>query len=397
MLLIGAALPAAGEEVRLFDNSRVYGLIRGVTDSGEIVVQQPTGEQSTLRLEEVISIRFLGRNPLLVQTGTQEFRFLEGSRVRGQILYNEGDIVRVQTALAGTIDIDLGHLRGFVALPLEGFSGRKAEELVERTLDGHSPSLDVVLDRRGSIYPGVVRRLDQVQLDLDHEELLQVVPIRVLYVAGTRLADAARTSPAPWKGDVRVRIHSRDGSLVHGTLKKIHLGRWHLNPSWDPSATLELSVEEIALVEVMGGRVQYLSQLEPIRVKESTILAPPQPFRMDQSSQGDALSIAGKRYPQGIGVHADSELTFDLGGRFNEFLTDIGISSRMGDRGSVVFSVLGDGKELFNSGVVTGKATSPIEVRVSVSGVKELTLKVTNGGDLDLGDVANWGSARVVR
>ena len=30
-------------------------------------------------------------------------------------------------------------------------------------------------------------------------------------------------------------------------------------------------------------------------------------------------------------------------------------------------------------------------------GVKKLTLKVTNAGDLDLGDVANWGSARMIR
>ncbi|MEX0703601.1 MAG: NPCBM/NEW2 domain-containing protein [Planctomycetales bacterium] len=397
LAILVAASTASAEEVRLFDNTRVYGLVRGVTEAGEVVVQQPTGEEQKLALENVITIRFLGRNPLLVQTGTQEFRFLEGSRLRGQILYNDADVVRVQTALAGVVDVDLGHLKGFVAMPLEGFSGRKAEELVERPLDGHSPSLDVVLDRRGSTYPGVVRRLDQVQLDLDHEDLLQVVPVRVLYVAGVRLADAARTPPAPWKGDVRVRIRSRDGSLVHGTLRKIHLGRWHVSPSWNPAALLELDVEEIALVELMGGRVQYLSQLEPVRVEESTVLAPPQPYRMDQSSQGDALMIAGKRYPRGIGVHADSELTFDLGGRFQEFHSDIGISSRMEDRGSVVFSLLGDGKELYKSPLVTGKEPAPIEVRVPVKGVKELTLEVTNGGDLDLSDVANWGSARVVR
>jgi hypothetical protein len=32
-----------------------------------------------------------------------------------------------------------------------------------------------------------------------------------------------------------------------------------------------------------------------------------------------------------------------------------------------------------------------------VAGVKQLALQVTNAGDLDLGDVANWGSARVIR
>jgi hypothetical protein len=150
-------------------------------------------------------------------------------------------------------------------------------------------------------------------------------------------------------------------------------------------------------VQVLGGRVQYLSQLTPVKVVESTVLAPPQPHCMDQSCQGDAIRIAGQRYPWGIGVHADSELTFALDGRFKEFRADIGIASRMGGHGSVIFVVRGDGKELYRSKVVSGAESRPIEVKVSVANVKQLTLQVTNAGDLDLGDAANWGSARVVR
>jgi hypothetical protein len=255
----------------------------------------------------------------------------------------------------------------------------------------------VVLDRRGSVYPGVVRKLERTQLALDHEELLQVVPIKVLYAAGVRLADGGRLSSRPSPDAVQVRITGRDESMIQGTLRKVHLGRWHLSPAWDPAATLVLDVEEIARVQVLGGRVQYLSQLAPVKVAESTIVAPPQPYRMDQSCQGDVLRIAGKRYPWGIGVHADSELTFALDGRFREFLADVGVASRMGQRGSVVFTVRGDGKELFRSKVITGAEPKPVEVKVSVEGVKLLTLQVTNADDLDLGDAANWGSARVVR
>jgi hypothetical protein len=149
-------------------------------------------------------------------------------------------------------------------------------------------------------------------------------------------------------------------------------------------------------VQILGGRVQYLSQLSPIRAEETTILAPPQPFRMDAAAQGGAIEIAGKRYPWGIGVHADSKLTFDLGGRFREFRADVGLAGR-GQQGSVVFQVVGDGRELYNSGIVTNPQATPIEVNVAVAGVKELTLIVTSGDDLDLGDAANWGSARVLR
>jgi hypothetical protein len=243
----------------------------------------------------------------------------------------------------------------------------------------------------------VIRRLGRTDIDLDHEELLQVVGVKMLYVAGVRLADAGRVTTQRPADVVRVRIQGRDDSIIQGSLRKIHLGKWHITPAWDATATLQLSVEEIVRLQVLGGRVQYLSQLEPSQVKESTILSPRQPYRMDQSCQGDVIAIAGKRYPWGIGVHADSELTFSLDGRFAEFRSDVGIAARVGERGSVVFAVLGDGKELFRSKVVTGAEPRPIEVKVPVTGVKKLMLRVTNADDLDLGDVANWGSARVLR
>ncbi len=113
--LCGFVGRAGAEEVWLHDNSRVYGLIRGVTADGQIQVREATGTDRNVPLEEVIAIRFLGRSPLLVQSGTQEFRLAGGSRIRGQFLYNDGDLLHISTALAGPISLDLGYLRGFVA------------------------------------------------------------------------------------------------------------------------------------------------------------------------------------------------------------------------------------------------------------------------------------------
>ena len=399
---IGAALApavAGAEEIWLYNNTREYGLVQGVAPGGkELVVLMPTGEEKKIKLQEIIAIRFLGRNPLLVQSGTQEFRFVNGGTIRGQILENVGNLIRTRTATADTITIDFARLRGFVALPLAGFIGRKAEELVDSPYDKrHSKYLDTVLDHRGSIYRGVMRKLEETHFHLYHEETVKVVRLREHYVKGVRLADAARDRYKAWDGRVQMRIWSRDGSIVEGQLSGIRLGKWCVTPVWNPKKTLQLDLDEISLVQMMGGRVQYLSQLIPVQVKEQTILAPPQPYRMDRSCQGDAISIAGKRYPWGIGVHADSELTFDLKGRFQVFRADVGIATRMGKRGSVIFSVLGDGKERFNSGIVRGSDPAPKPINIRVDRVKRLTLKVVSAGDLDLGDAANWGSARALR
>ncbi|MDA1138582.1 MAG: NPCBM/NEW2 domain-containing protein [Planctomycetota bacterium] len=396
-LTLLSTLPLHPEEIWLANNTRVYGLIESISEDGKVGVLQPTGEVQKIPLEGIIAIRFLGRSPLLVQSGTQEFRFVQGGRLRGQILKNAADDLSVSTSFAGELNLNLSHFRGFVGLPMSGFTSRKAEELVDSEAAGGSVYKDVVLDRRGSTISGVIRKVERTALDFDIDDILQVRPFKTHYLKGVRLADAGRDKRKAWDGKVQVLISTRDGSSVQGHLSRIHLGRWTLKPIWDESSSLVINFNDIALVQTLGGRVQYLSQLEPTAVKEQTILAPPQPYQMDRSSQGDSLSIAGKRYPWGIGVHADSEINFELGGRFNEFRSDAGISTTMGDRGSVVFSVFGDERELFKSNTVRGSDAVPLAITVNVAGVKNLTLKVTNGDDLDLGDVANWGSARVLR
>ncbi len=393
---VALAATARGEELWLHDSTRTWGLVERVKDD-KLVVTFPTGQEREIPLEDIISIRFLGRDPLLVQVGTQEFRFVNGGKLRGQILGNQGDLVALQTAVAGTRELNLSHAKGFVALPLAGFTGRKAEELVQSDRGDRSPYEDTVLDRQGGTYPGVLRALKRTELLFDVDSLLQVKSFPIHYVKGVRLCDAGRDKKAPWAGDVQVFLWARDGSVVQGKLAAVRQGKWEVRPAWKPDSSIELDMNEIALVQTLGGRVQYLSQLTPSEAQEETVLAPPQPYQMDRTCQGDAISIAGRRYPWGIGVHADSELTFDLGGRYQEFRSAIGIDTRMGDRGCVRFLVQGDGRSLYESPLVRGSDPAPREVLVSLAGVKRLTLKVLQCDQLDLGAAANWGSARVIR
>ncbi len=396
-LWLFSAFQTRAEEIWLYDNTRVYGLVQRVTQKGEIGVFLPTGKEQIIRIEDIVAIRFLGRDPLLVQSGTQEFRFINGGQLRGQILGNRGDKVIVDTGMAGMVNIDLTHVKGFVSLPMIGFASLRAEELVESQATPSLVNRDALVDRRGSEISGVVRQLERTALHMDIDDLLQVRPFNIHYLRGVRMADAMRAKPKPWAGEVMLAISGRDRSLLLGRLTDIRFRQWTLQTDWLPDVPLRIPLDEISQVQVMGGKVQYLSQLTPVKVKEQTILAPPQPYQMDRNCQRDSLSIAGRRYPWGIGVHANSELTFLLNGQFQEFRSDIGIDTRMRDRGSVIFEVIADGKTLYTSPLVRGSDPTPRSVSVPVKGVKHLTLKVSCGDDLDLGDVANWGSARVLK
>lgn len=77
---------------------------------------------------------------------------------------------------------------------------------------------------------------------------------------------------------------------------------------------------------------------------------------------GHALTLNGKVYPQGYGVHADSELRFSLqgtdGARCTRFTTDVGVDDEVGSGGSVQFQVYLDGTKAYDSGRMTGTSAT---------------------------------------
>jgi alpha-galactosidase len=103
------------------------------------------------------------------------------------------------------------------------------------------------------------------------------------------------------------------------------------------------------------------------------------------------MSMHGERYEKGLGVHAESDVRFSLGGHCAAFSATIGIDDSSDGDGSVTFQVWGDDRKLFDSGKVTAKA-KPRPVRVQLGGVNELRLVVRARGSTE-GDVADWALA----
>jgi hypothetical protein len=111
-------------------------------------------------------------------------------------------------------------------------------------------------------------------------------------------------------------------------------------------------------------------------------------------NDGHVLTIGGKGYDKGLGVHAGSEVHYQLDGKYSTFVSDIGVDDETALLGSVDFQVWADGVKLYDSGTVTG-ADGRKSVSVDVSGKKELTLIVTDAGDGKDSDHADWANARL--
>ncbi|MFJ4717141.1 endo-alpha-N-acetylgalactosaminidase family protein [Streptomyces sp. NPDC088785] len=108
---------------------------------------------------------------------------------------------------------------------------------------------------------------------------------------------------------------------------------------------------------------------------------------------GTPLKIGGTAYAKGLGTHAPATIRYYLGGRCTSFTAEVGVDDVQTTRGSVRFSVAADGTEKVASPVL--KATdTPWSLKADLTGARYVDLVVSDGGDGNGNDHADWGDAR---
>jgi hypothetical protein len=112
------------------------------------------------------------------------------------------------------------------------------------------------------------------------------------------------------------------------------------------------------------------------------------------SDDGGPIRIGATAFDHGIGAHAPSRIVAAVDEGCSLLLADVGLDEEVGDRGSVVFEVWGDGERLAGSGIVRGPQAA-VPIAADLEGVARMTLVVTPGGDGNAFDHADWGNARL--
>lgn len=196
----------------------------------------------------------------------------------------------------------------------------------------------------------------------------------------------------------------RDGSMLRGVIKAWSDGKITLEHK---VLRRDITLEENNLISVTmkNGRYVYLSDLEFAEPPEERPYYLPGDFkyeeylfkvRRDHAQGGGAISLRGKTYAKGLGVHAISRLQFDLNRGYSRFIADIGVDDTAGDLASVEFKVYADGKLVYESGILR-RSTDARTIDVEVLNARRITLEVTAADNADIQDRANWANAKVVR
>jgi hypothetical protein len=203
---------------------------------------------------------------------------------------------------------------------------------------------------------------------------------------------AAGPSGPPAAPPAVCRLH--DGSTWTGQLTagdrdtiRLKLTTGHL---------VTLPVDTLREICFNSDRILYLSDLQPADYRFEPQGVTRWPWRADRSTANRPLRIAGRSFIRGVGMHAPATLTYELDGTYTRMAAVIGIDDGPRPRGHVVFRVIADGRECFNSGPVTG-LDPPRTILVDVGHARRLQLVVDLGDNLDIGDHADWCNLRVIR
>lgn len=161
---------------------------------------------------------------------------------------------------------------------------------------------------------------------------------------------------------------------------------------WDEGTASEKKAELKFTIKSMLPREMSLALIEPLRPGAGA-----RGIEINRAVSGRPLAIGSKRYENGIGTRGNVEIEYDLKELFDTFSALVGIDDgTSNERASVEFVVVGDGKELWRSGVIK-KSDGAKPLRIEVRGVRRLVLRVNGGGDTFARTQSDWVEATLTR
>lgn len=148
---------------------------------------------------------------------------------------------------------------------------------------------------------------------------------------------------------------------------------------------MRLAYALIFVAALAMSETTELSSLELTGIKQG--YSEPQ---ADASIVGTPITIAGQNFERGVGTHAPSTWTLPLQKQGRRLVGHVGLTDSPGNEiGTCEFIVREQSRVIWRSGVIReGEAAHALNV--DLSGLEEVTLEVTTGGDQNWSDHAAW-------
>jgi NPCBM/NEW2 domain len=388
-----AAVPARADTALLADGRSLFGEVHPGEAPGSLVLERLAEPAFPLKLDEMVGIDF-GRGPA---PETITVVLTTGERLAGKVSFpapHRVAVARPDSAGAATEGAARPGGRPLsVELPLALCSSLR----FTKPAPPPGPA-DVLLLANGDRITGKLLGVENGKALVQGS--VGKLPIDLKRVAAITFArppradEAAAGRPGGAPGAARVLLELTSGEQIAGRWEALEEEAMRIRSDW--GGVLTIPTASISRLLVQNGKLVFLSDLRPVEARHTPYLEIEHPHRIDESQGGRPLQLGGVRYGRGLGVHARSDLTYELAGGFKTFAATVGVDAEVGSAGSVVFRVLGDDKVLYESPVMRG-GDDAREITVDVHGVLLLRLVVDFADNGDLGDHADWANARLLR
>jgi hypothetical protein len=415
--VIAVASGAVAATITSIDRPATDGTIVSLDSQGRLMVKtEEVDEPIGIALDGVEEVLFSARPISSPSSEAAPFRLTltDGMVLHGSILAGtKPDTFRFRTTTVGTLDVSLeavariesrSEVRAALDLPPSAEElGSRIEEFKAYFARGGPGICDLVeINEKGVrlYFPGLTA-------DFDSAPLTDWSRMRTLVRKASRVQE-----PATLFGI----FTAENGDVLRGRVSAWSEDRVKLTTSHN--GEVEVPARHLLSAIFKNGRFVYLSDLDPSGVEEFPYFRSPEfrpedhlfTWRRDRAQGGGPLTMDGRRYSKGLGVHSISTLKFRTDRRYTSFSAVVGIDDSAHELGSVTFKVLLDGKPAKlkiirdgsepttadDTGVLRARG-KPVRIEVELAGVSEVTLIVEAADNGDVGDRANWANAKFVR
>ncbi len=365
------------------DDARAGDLVSLSTSRGA-VLRGEDGSERKIPLEELVRLT-TGVSVIAPSRSESSVTLTNGDVLIGRLRSGQEDYVTLETVDFGRVAVSLDLIERIGSPQANSASYRESVQWMNRE---PSSEEDRVLLTNGDKVRGFVTAIGDQGVAIETASGETTIASRL--VVAVRMSPQPAVAPASPYFLVTVR---NSGRLTATALEWVD-GVVELQTV--SSGTVEIEAERIVEVEVFGGRWVWLSSLHPIAYEHVPMLSLGFGYVTDRNVLGGRLSVGGKSYAHGLGVHSRASITYDLRRGYRQFVTFVGVDDDSGRLADVSVAIIVDGKRRYErTQLRRGELVGPI--RLDVTNAQHIELLVDFGDNGDVQDRLDWIDAALVR
>ncbi|MEQ9408529.1 MAG: NPCBM/NEW2 domain-containing protein [Fuerstiella sp.] len=402
--------------VTLLDQATVDGRLVRITADQIFVVDQ-AGQETSVLLAETVDIHVNGTaaQPVEPASPDQAVRLVDGSTFSVSELSVSAESVQAKLAEVGTLQIPRTAVRAIRLQPLQDNLAAQWNAFLQRS---NSRDLMIVPKRDGEgldFLSGVVSSVgpEKVPFLLDGDE----IPVPRSRVFG--IVFGATEKETGLRGSTAVPLAG--GSLLKAVSVGFENDQLSVESSWGQQLTV--AAEKLSHIDFSGGRIHYLSDLEPLS-EQYFGLDPPgrewgplfeqdratrtglsRQWKMSRDSFPNSgrppLSLRNRRFAKGLCLFPSARVEYALDGKYSALKAVVGVDDEVAynqlkgkPTSAVELRVEADGQQVFQQ--LIGAQDEPLPLDLNLTGVNTLTIFVEFGDGSSTCDYLDIADARLL-